>query len=263
MRAIIVDDEPLMIKRFIRLSSDIEDINIVGEFECAEDALEFVRNNTVDVAFLDVEMPIVSGISLAKQLKQIKKDILIVFITAYDKYIKESNDIGGDYYIVKPYNTDVLRHMMNKIRILSNYQAKNIYIQTFGRFVVKVHNKPIRIQGKAKEILAYLVSKRGKEASNEEIYSVVWEDRPYSNKDMVVYYNAIKRLKTSLAKAGIEDLLISTSRGKMINTELFDCDYYAFKDNNMKDREKFEGEFLSEYSWGEPILTDLLNQDNY
>ena len=78
---------------------------------------------------------------------------------------------------------------------------------------------------------------------------------------MTVYYNALSRLKKALKKANLESLLISTQRGQMVNTAMFDCDYYAWQDKNMCERDRFEGEFLAEYSWGEYLLANMINQN--
>lgn len=259
MKAIIVDDEPLMLRRFMRLSEGIEGLNIVGQFESAEKALEYASENPFEAAFLDVAMPITNGIELAVKLRQIRPDAVIVFVSAYDKYLWDFNRIGGDYYIIKPYNRDTLEMAMQRIRLLLKRQHKELYIQTFGRFLVLKDGRPVKLTGKAKEILALVVTRRGKEISNEEIYCTLWEDRPYGNELMSVYYNALRRLKQALEKAGISDLLISTRRGQMINTEMFDCDYYAWQDQNLGDRDRFEGEFLTEYSWGERMLSEIIN----
>lgn len=80
---------------------------------------------------------------------------------------------------------------------------------------------------------------------------------------MSVYYNALRRLKSALKKAKLEGLLVSTTRGQTVNTELFDCDYYAWKDKNRDERTVFEGEFMSEYSWGEYILGGILQEEEY
>lgn len=261
MRAIIVDDEPLMIRKFLRLTDGISDLCVVGQFEEAEDALEYAKTNPLEIAFLDVEMPVMSGIDLAQELKKLQENILIVFITAFDEYIRESNEIGGDYYIVKPYTEEVLQLMMEKLRLIARRQEKEIYVQMFGRFLVRKNGKPVRLTGKAKEILALVATRRGKEISNEEVYSTLWEDRPYSNACMSVYYNALRRLRNALARAGIEGLLVSTTRGQTVNTDLFDCDYYAWEDKKMDRRDLFKGEFLSEYSWGESILASMLRED--
>ena len=257
MRTIVVDDEKLMLKRFERLSKDIENINIVGQFDNAKDALEFCENHKVDLAFLDVEMPITNGIVLANSLKQIRKDILIVFISAFDNYIWDSNKVGSDYYIVKPYTKETLEMVMEKIRLLSYRQHKPLYIQTFGRFLVYRDGEPLKLRGKAKEILALVVTRRGKEISNEEIYCTLWEDREYSNDHMSVYYNALGRLRKFLKENNLESLLISTARGQLVDTQMFDCDYYDWVDKNPKDRDRFEGEFMAEYSWGEYYLNEI------
>lgn len=257
VRAIIVDNEPLMMRKFERLTGNISDLDLVGKFEDAKSALSYAKDMPVDVAFLDVEMPIMDGIALAERLKEINREIIIVFITAFDEYIRDSNIIGGDYYIIKPYTRQVLNVMMEKIRVLATRQSKTVFIETFGRFVVKKNNIPITLTGKAKEILAFVVTKQGREVSNEEIYSTIWENRPYSNEKMTVYYNALRRLKSALCAADLQDLLISTVRGQMVNTNLFDCDYYKWKEEGHESKTAFEGEFLSEYSWAEVILSEL------
>ena len=259
MKTIVVDDEAIMLRSFTRLSQGIADLNIVGKFEYPEEALAFVRGNAVELAILDIAMPGMTGLELARELRKLRPDILIVFITAYDDYIRESNQLGADYYIVKPYKREILEDMAARMKLLLRRQQKEIYVQTFGRFLVTREGRPVHLTGKAKEILALIVTRRGREISNEEIYSTIWEDRPYGNVEMKVYYNALKRLKDALAAEGLEGLLISTSRGQTVNTDLFDCDYYAWQDQNTSERDRFNGEFMSEYSWGEYILADIVN----
>lgn len=258
MRAIIVDDEPLMIRSFMRLSEGIADLTVIGQLDCGQAAIDFVEQNEVEIAFLDIVMPDITGIEVAKRLKEIRPDIIVVFISAFDEYIRESNRIGGDYYIVKPYKREVLEMTVARMKLLQKRQRKSLFIQTFGRFSVLQDGVPVSLTGKAKEILALTVTKRGREISNEELYSTIWEDRPYSNDAMKVYYNALKRLREALAENGLSNLLISSTRGQRVNTELFDCDYYNLLDSNMSELDKFEGEFMSEYSWGEYILGDIL-----
>jgi len=263
VRAIVVDDEPLMLKRFVRLSADISDIYIVGQFETAQDAMDYALRNPIELAFLDVAMPGTNGIELAKKLRAIRPDVLIVFVSAYDEYIWDFNQIGGDYYVLKPYSKETLEMVMERIRLIAHRQRKRLYIQTFGRFVVMRDGNPLPFTGKAKEILALIVTRRGREISNEEIYSTIWEGRSYSNANMSVFYNALRRLRQTLREESLEGLLISTRRGQMVDTSMFDCDYYAWQDKNMDIRDKFEGEFLSEYSWGEYILANILNEEEY
>ena len=262
VRTIVVDDSKIMLRMFEQMSKDIPDINLEGSFERAEDAIRYAQNHPVDLAFLDVEMPGIDGIELALRLRSIRSDILIVFITAYEEYVRDFNSVGGDYFVLKPYTKKTLEMVMEKLRLMARRQNKRLYIGTFGRFVVMEGDRPLQLTGKAKEILALIVTRRGKEISNEEIYSTIWEGREYSNEQMSVFYNALGRLRKALRKEGCEDLLITTPHGQMINTDMFDCDYYAWQDGNMGPRDKFEGEFMSEYSWGEYILATITEEES-
>lgn len=202
-----------------------------------------------------------NGIELAIELRKLYPDLLIVFISAYDEYIRDCNQIDGDYYIVKPYKKETIEMMVKKMSLLCKRMQKDVYLHMFGRFNVLKNGMPIKLSGKTKEILALVACRRGKEISNEEIYSTIWEGREYSNESMKVYYNALRRLKQALAEEELSNLLISTPHGQMLNTDMCDCDYFAWQDKNIDNRVRFEGEFLSEYSWGEYILAGILNID--
>lgn len=262
MRAILVDDEPLMLKSFMRFSAGISEIHVIAQFSGAEEAITFAEENSFELALLDIQMPKMSGIELAVKLRELYPELLVVFISAYDEYVRDSNAIGGDDYIVKPYKKETIERMAKKMFLLSKRQHKNIYLQMFGRFNVLKNGVPLPISGKTKEILALIACKRGREISNEEIYTIIWEGRQYSNEHMKTYYNALSRLKRILADSGDGNLLISTPHGQMLNMDLCDCDYFDWLNRNIDSQNRFEGEFLSEYSWGESILADLLNMDH-
>ena len=266
MRAIVVEDEAIMLKSFLRLSKGIPDLDIVATFEMAEDAVAYAETHHFELAFLDIEMPGMNGIECAKVLREKMPGLLIVFVSAYDDYLRESNEIGGDDYLLKPYTTEIIEKSMEKMRLLVRRQRKNIHVQMFGRFVVTKDGTPVPLRGKAKEILALILVKHGKEISNEEIYTTIWEERGYSNVQMKVYYNALRRLKDTLKVYEIQEILISTARGHMANTDAFDCDYYTWMNRKMRademinEADQFEGEFLSEYSWGEYILGNIMTR---
>lgn len=262
MRAILVDDEPIMLKSFMRNSAEIAELNVIAQFQTAEDALEFAKDHTFELALLDVQLPQMNGIELAVKLRERHPELLVVFISAYDEYVRDSNQIGGDYYIVKPYRKETIEMMVQRMALLSKRLQKNVYIRMFGRFTIFKDGVPLKMGGKVKEVMALIASRCGREIGNEEIFMTVWEGREYCNDSMKVYYNTLRRLKTCLAEAGISNLLLSTAHGHMLNTDLCDCDYFAWREKNPSSQNRFEGEFLTEYSWGEYILAGIVNEEN-
>lgn len=118
MRAIAIDDEPLMLRAFMRLTEDIHDLNIEGTFENAEDAIKFSEGHAFEIAFLDIKLPGMDGIECARKLREKQPGILIVFISAYDEFLWGSNQIGGDDYLVKPYKKETIEKTIEKMRLL-------------------------------------------------------------------------------------------------------------------------------------------------
>ena len=96
MRVMVVDDEPLSREELKHLLCVYEQIEIIGEADCGESALEKVVTLQPDVVFLDIEMAEMSGLSLAKMLQRLKQPPSIVFATAYPN---EAVD-----YLLKPFD---------------------------------------------------------------------------------------------------------------------------------------------------------------
>ena len=97
LRAVVVDDEPLargMIEGYVRKTPFLE---LAGSFSSAADALEVLRGGGVDVAFLDIQMPDLSGLELSRLVST-----KIVFVTAFDKYAVEGFMVGAADYLLKP-----------------------------------------------------------------------------------------------------------------------------------------------------------------
>ena len=97
LRVVVVDDEPLargMIESYVRKTPFLK---LAGSFSSAADALEVLRGGEVDVAFLDIQMPDLSGLELSRLVST-----KIVFITAFDKYAVEGFKVGAADYLLKP-----------------------------------------------------------------------------------------------------------------------------------------------------------------
>ncbi|RXM50414.1 MULTISPECIES: LytR/AlgR family response regulator transcription factor [unclassified Chryseobacterium] len=126
MNCIIVDDEPLARAEMRSLISETSNIDILGEFSNAPSALDFFKDNEVDLIFLDIEMPMVTGLEFVEMLP---KRSLIIFTTAYSQYALKSYELEAVDYLLKPIDPQRLEKAINKAvlytELLSNDTIKN------------------------------------------------------------------------------------------------------------------------------------------
>ena len=115
MKAIIVEDEfPAReeLKYFIKNFSKIE---ILNEFDNGVEVLKFIQANIVDVIFLDINIPLLDGMLLARTINNFKFKPKIVFITAYKEHAVDAFELEAFDYILKPYSDDRIISMLNKL----------------------------------------------------------------------------------------------------------------------------------------------------
>ncbi|MFT3909436.1 MAG: LytTR family DNA-binding domain-containing protein [Ferruginibacter sp.] len=99
LKCIAIDDEPLALQLIQQYVSRIPDIELVNTFDDAVSGAEFLRNNKVDILFLDINMPDISGIDLARSLEH---KPFIIFTTAYKKFAYEGFELEAVDYLLKP-----------------------------------------------------------------------------------------------------------------------------------------------------------------
>jgi DNA-binding LytR/AlgR family response regulator len=100
MKAIAIDDEPLALKIIDSFCQMNEKVQLVKTFLKPKDALKYLENFPVDLIFLDIQMPSVSGIDFYKELK---RDIMVIFTTAHSEYAIEGFNLNAIDYLLKPF----------------------------------------------------------------------------------------------------------------------------------------------------------------
>ena len=114
MKILVVDDEQLARARVIRMLTILGYKDIL-EATNADEAIEIVRENELDLVLLDINMPGVSGIELGHELKYLKNNIAIIFQTAYEEHALEAFEIGALGYLVKPFSIDQLSTTLSRV----------------------------------------------------------------------------------------------------------------------------------------------------
>ncbi|KIA96086.1 MULTISPECIES: LytTR family DNA-binding domain-containing protein [unclassified Flavobacterium] len=99
MKCVIIDDEPLAVELLKDFVSKVDSLELVSTFNNAIDAISIINQTSIDLIFLDIEMPHFSGIDF---LNAIEKKPLVIFTTAYSDYAVEGFNLGAVDYLVKP-----------------------------------------------------------------------------------------------------------------------------------------------------------------
>lgn len=114
-RTIIVDDEKNCIEVLVYLlEQDYPDLEIVSTFNSSKNALAYLKQNEVDLVFLDIQMPFLTGIELLNSLDE--HPFHVVFTTAYDQYAIEAIKLSALDYLLKPIDDDLLKQAIEKFR---------------------------------------------------------------------------------------------------------------------------------------------------
>jgi two-component system LytT family response regulator len=119
LRAYLVDDEPLAIERLERLLAGVKGILITGSTTDPAHALDFLKANSIDVLFLDIQMPGMNGFEL---LSRLNKQPFVVFTTAYDEYALRAFQVNSIDYLVKPIEPEQLTRAIKKLERLHPIQ---------------------------------------------------------------------------------------------------------------------------------------------
>jgi len=120
LKTLIIDDEPLAHKVILEYSKDISFISIIGQCHLATDALAILNKQSVDLIFLDIQMPKLKGLDFLRTLKQ---PPLVIVTSAYEEYALESFELDVCDYLLKPFRFDRFLKAVN--RAWEMYQFKN------------------------------------------------------------------------------------------------------------------------------------------
>lgn len=265
MRILVTDDELLALEdTYEAVLSALPDAEVVP-CETVFDALNEAKE-PFDIAFLDVEMPGMTGIELARKLQEKYPKINIVFITAYPQYALEAYDILASSYCVKPITIeaikkaiDNLRYSLDDPRVINKLKSGKLKVKCFGEFMIyDGNNEPVVMRReKSKELFAYLVSKNGADASPTEMCDALWGED--SDNKLDYFWKLTSELRKSLADVGAGDVLRQGRGRYAINKDKIECDYYQYQDKTY--RNAWNGKFCEQYGgWAEVVKASLINK---
>ena len=253
MKIIAADDEEIALEQLAEAIREAAPEAELHSFQNPRKMLEYVEEHPCDVAFLDVEMGTVTGIEAAKLLKRWNPQINIIFVTGYDKYMADAFKLRASGYVQKPAAVQDIREEIEGLRNPVIPQKENILVaKCFGNFDAFVNGKSLEFErSKTREMLAYLIDRRGNAVTSGELRAVLWEDAD-NDENTGVYLQKLKKdLINTLKAAGVKEFFVTSWNKYAIDPERISCDYYDYLADKPEGVRAYNGEYMAQYSWGE------------
>ncbi len=254
MVALLVDDEKRLLNSLSNALLTVPEISETVSFDDEIDALEYARDNRIDVAFLDIKLHEMDGLTLAKRLLELQPSVSVVFCTGYESYaldaIKMHIDAG---YLMKPVRSKDVQEEIK--HIIAKNSKKKLIASCFGEFEIFFEGKPVVFsRRRAKELLAFLIDRRGQIVSVSRLSTELLNEDSDPIKGKNIIYQAIKSLKTSLESLGAGDIVLTSGGGYCVDRSRIDCDYYRALDGDDSAIKAFDGRYMEQYPWAEETL---------
>lgn len=244
MNIILVDDEKLNLDNLEYVIDKVIPNVPRTSFSKASQALTYVLEHQIDIAFLDINMRGIDGITIAKVIQEHWPNANIIFCTGFSDYALDALNINCSGYILKPVNEEKIRKALDNLRHPLEL-GKRVRFRCFGNFEVYLDGNPIWFKySRSKELLAYLVDRNGGSVSMKELSAILFEDDQHRS----YMYQIRLDLVNILTDLGVEDILIQ-SRGYLgIDRDKVDCDYFDYLDKKIAPSVQ---EYMTQYSFSE------------
>ena len=268
MITLTVDDNPIIVET---VKEELLRLDPEGDHQTScfgEDALKLSEKLSPDVVFLDIEMPDWNGLEIAKRLKTVCPQTNIVFITGHAEYALSAFEVYASGFLLKPVTQEQLRRALDNLRYPvskeKEHRSTHLKVCCFGQFEVWHNGRPVKFQrSKTKELFAYLIDRNGAMCTTQQLISILWTDAPGDASHASQLRVFIADLQTTLTRHGFGTALVR-SRGMLgIDPAMMDCDYYRYLSGDAESERLFHGEYMAQYSFGEPTLAALICESHF
>ncbi|MGL6294579.1 LytR/AlgR family response regulator transcription factor [Eubacterium aggregans] len=255
MKILVIDNETASLNILVRAIEGANPNSELRYYSKTSEALKVIESQAYipDVVFTDIEMPGMTGLELALILKKYNPYMNIVFVTGFSEYALRAIELRSSGYILKPATVEKIRDELENLRSpLKQSNTERIFIQCFGNFEVFVAEGTVHFSRmKSKEMLAFLVNRRGANCASAEIANVLWDDGKY-NRSRQKQLSVIRQdLIKSLTAAGVEKIIKKGNGTLAVDITKFSCDYYQAVAGDVRAINTFLGEYMMPFTWAE------------
>jgi DNA-binding LytR/AlgR family response regulator len=158
IRCIVIDDEPIARKGMVEYISQIDFLELAGVFESAQKAYTVLNEQQIDLLFLDIQMPKISGVDFVKSLNDPPH---IIFTTAYPDYALQGYELDAVDYLVKPIAFSRFVKAANKVKeILASRFTGYFFVKENGKFIRVIYEDVLYIEALQNYVSIHLANRK-------------------------------------------------------------------------------------------------------
>ncbi|MBI2430228.1 MAG: response regulator [Ignavibacteriales bacterium] len=212
INTLIVDDEPLARERIRTLLKDEPEFDIAGEAANGKEALKKIQLVTIDLLFLDIQMPELDGIRLIEKLTPAQIP-LIIFTTAYDSFAVKAFELNAMDYLLKPFTKKRFQQSLQRVKEQFSSDDKDLYSSTMLstlQAIVQKKQYPERIVVKSEGKIQFIPLK-----------DIMWaeSDANYININTIREKVVMRETMTNLSQKLDPAIFLRTHRSVLVNVE--------------------------------------------
>lgn len=233
LRAFVVDDEQITANLIGRYLGETGKVQVDRVLYNPADVVNEVERLKPDVVFLDIEMPVITGLELAEKITAMANQTEVVFITAHSSYALEAFKVNALDYVLKPIDPQELERVIQKIINRHPPAAGNkvLHINALGGLTVILEGQePIKWStAKCEELFAYMIFKKDSAiVSKWKLIDVLWPEKD-EQKSEVNLRSTISRLNKTLREYGINGRMISYNNRYRLEIENIEVDAFSLE----------------------------------
>jgi two-component system LytT family response regulator len=241
---LVVDDEPHARRFLVSLLGKDSAIHVLGECANGREALNFCKNQTPDIIFLDIQMPGLSGLEVAYQLR--KTNSLIIFSTAFDQYAIQAFEVEALDYLIKPFTDKRFNEVLERAKKMIELNQRKVFSDRVERMYqsysqkttptiseLVIPNKGLEDRVPVSEIIYF---------ESSSVYVII-----HTKQKQFIYRSALELLSKQLPKQ-----FIRIHRSLIINFDLILSSRYL-NNNTFSFKMKNEKELISSRSYKKTI----------
>lgn len=237
MRIILIDDETIQLEFLTKKISALTSHEVIGAYTNPHQGLIEISKQQPDLIFLDISMPGITGIDLAKEIKDAMPHIHIIFLTAYDEYAVQAFDLQADDYLLKPVTDMRLLQAFSKLSNVSRNEVPNktpflccFTSLSFRDHELKALSQDIRWRTtKAKEIFSFLVHHRDSYVRKDVLVEHFWPDDELKQA-YAQLYTTIYQIRKALESIELDIQVLNYEQGYKLQLENIQVDVDVFED---------------------------------